>query len=233
MAKEGIPWDKRKGRGGVLTTIGSPSGRPAKAKGAVKFELDLDNEEDQLRLLKACARNEPLTSTSKVKPQRYQPLFKHPLPVSDHSAYHDANLRRARCCALPRQAAAAVTFGDAWALEEVYLAGSPIEHADKNGFTPLHLAVQMNSFECVMVLINAGANINACTLSGCTPLYLAVAAGATEAAAVLRENGGLMEVDTSGKGHPILALDVDLVTYKSSLEEFDALLGVPPRHTLY
>jgi hypothetical protein len=84
-----------------------------------------------------------------------------------------------------------------------------------------------------MVLINAGANINACTLSGCTPLYLAVAAGATEAAAVLRENGGLMEVDTSGKGHPILALDVDLVTYKSSLEEFDELLGVPPRHTLY
>jgi len=186
------------------------TGRPPTKTSLSKFVLDIDNEEDQLRLLKACAKNEPLTSPGKVRPQRYQPIFKHPLPVSDHSSFHDANLRRARCCALSGQAAAAVTFCDAWVLEEIFMQGAPIDTQDKNGFTPLHLAVQLNSFESIVVLLNAGANVNATTLSGVTPLYLAVAAGATDAAAVLRENGGLMEVDFSGLGHPIQALDVDL-----------------------
>ena len=111
--------------------------------------------------------------------------------------------------------------------------GAPLETSDKNGFTPLHVAVQMNSFECVMVLINAGVNVNVCTLSGVTPLYLAVSAGANEAAGVLRENGGLMEIDLSGQGPPIKALDVQLTTYKSTLDDFDAMLGMPKRHTLY
>ena len=217
-----------------FTTQGSPSGRPPKPRQLQKLaSFDIDSEADQLRLLKACAKSEPMTAMSATRPQRYQPIFKHPLPVSDHSADHDANLRRARCCALPRQVAAAVTFGDAWVLEELFMQGAPIDTKDKNGFTPLHLAVQMNSFESVMVLLICGVDVNATTLSGVTPLYLAVSAGASEAASVLRENGGLMEVDFSGQGHPIQALDVTLPTYNSSLDGFDALLGMPKRHTLY
>jgi ankyrin repeat protein len=211
---------------------GSPSGRPPKKTGTEKFQLNIDDPDDFNRLLRACAQKKALTSPGK-KPQRYQPLFKHPLPVSDHSAYHDTNLRRATCCALENQVAAAVTFGDAWVLEELYMQGAPVNIADKSGFTPLHLAVQMNSFECVMVLINAGADVNATTLSGVTPLYLAVAAGGNEAAAVLRENGGLMEIDLSGQGAPIKALDVDLPTKKCMLEDLDRRLCLPPRHTLY
>jgi len=224
----------KKARGDAMYSLkGSPSGRPPKKTGTEKFQLNIDDPEDFNRLLRACAQKKALTSPGKKKPLRYQPLFKHPLPVSDHSAYHDTNLRRATCCSLDNQIAAAVTFGDAWVLEELFMQGAPVNIADKNGFTPLHLAVQMNSFECVMVLINAGADVNATTLSGVTPLYLAVAAGGNEAAAVLRENGGLMEIDLSGQGAPIKALDVDLPTKKSMLEDFDRRLCLPPRHTLY
>ena len=224
----------RKARGDAMYSLqGSPSGRPPKKTGTEKFQLNIDDPEDFNRLLRACAQKKALTSPGKKKPLRYQPLFKHPLPVSDHSAYHDTNLRRATCCSLDNQIAAAVTFGDAWVLEELFMQGAPVNIADKNGFTPLHLAVQMNSFECVMVLINAGAEVNATTLSGVTPLYLAVAAGGNEAAAVLRENGGLMEIDLSGQGAPIKALDVELPTKKSMLEDFDRRLCLPPRHTLY
>lgn len=220
----------------MYTIRGSPSGRPPKKTGTEKFTLDIDNEEDQLRLLRAIAKGQPLTSPGKVKPQRYQPLFKHPLPVSDHSAFHDINLRRATCCALTKQAAAAVTFGDAWVLEEIYMQGAPINEADRNGFTPLHIAVQMNSFECVMALINMGADINAQTLSGVTPLYLAVASNATQAAAVLRENGGVMEVDESELEPPIPALEWNNLPpdkRKCMLDDMDREMGVLPRHSMW
>jgi len=184
--------------------FGSPSGKPSRPNG--KFHLDVDVEEDAERLLKAIARGEALTSPGKELPVKYQPVFKHPLPISStcileaypcrrdivcisvdrcywclfvlclcqllilkhstraclvyspphdlaslsnllthvipphihpctpihpythttpgHSAKHGANLRRVSCCALEKQAAAAVTCGDAWALEEVYMNGA-------------------------------------------------------------------------------------------------------------
>jgi len=138
---------------------GSPSGKPSRPNG--KFNLDIDNPDDADRLMKAIARGEALTSPSKDElPHKYQPVFKHPLPVSDHSALHGANLRRVTCCALNRQASAAVTCGDAWALEEVYMNGAPIGLKDKSGFTPIHIAVQLDSFECVAVLLRMGADPN-------------------------------------------------------------------------
>lgn len=193
----------------------------------------MDSVEDQQRLLRALAKGEAITSPSTVKPTKFQPILKHPLPVSDHSAAHDANYRRALCCALHRQAAAAVTFGDAWVLEELFIHGAPLNVQDANGFAPIHLAVQMNSFECVMVLINAGANLNAVTLSGVTPLYLAVASRATECASLLRENGGLMEIDLSGTSAPIQALDVSGLKKVTQLDELDRRAGNFKRHTLY
>ena len=212
----------------------SPSGRPPVPKRLQKSSLDMDSVEDQQLLLKALAKNQALTSPSRSRPTRFQPILKHPLPVSDHSAAHDANYRRATCCALHCQAAAAVTFGDAWVLEELYMQGAPMGIQDKNGFAPIHLAVQLNSFVCVMVLINAGANVNVTNLSGVTPLYLAVASGASECASLLRENGGVMELDQSGELAPIQALDVSGHVSKTTiLDNLDARAGSFKRHTLY
>jgi ankyrin repeat protein len=188
--------------------FGSPSGRPkAKSK---KFEINLDDPDDCERLLKAIASGNSLTEAApehKRPGDKYQPVFRHPLPISDHSAFHDANLKRALCCTLEKQAVAAVTMGDAWVLEEVYMRGAPIDHVDTSGYSPIHLAVQVNNFECVMVLIKMGANVNAENLAGVTPLFLAVAASASETAQVLREAGAVMEVKNADEVAPMEILE--------------------------
>lgn len=59
--------------------------------------------------------------------------------------------------------------------------GAPVNVPNKNGFTPLHIAAQLNSIDSVLVLLNigeiGGVDVNSTTLSGFTPLYLARAAG--------------------------------------------------------
>ena len=91
----------------TLQGYGSPSGKPHRP--SEKFTIDLDNPDDQERLIKAVARGEALTSAAPTKaiPKTFQPLFKHPLPISDHSGYHESNLKRVQCCKLEKQAAAA------------------------------------------------------------------------------------------------------------------------------
>ena len=178
----------------ALPGYGSPSGKPQRP--SEKFEIDLEKKEDQERLIKAVARGEALTSPMKVLhiPKTFQPLFKHPLPISDHSGYHEYNLKRVQCCKLQKQAAAAVTLADAWVLEEVYMNGAPVDIADKNGYSPIHTAVKVNSFECVMALINIGVNINAISLTGVTPLFLARSVSSKEIVQALIENGAVLEV---------------------------------------
>lgn len=188
--------------------FGSPSGRPKQK--SKKFSMDLDNPDDCEALLKAIASGNPLTEAApehKRPGLKYQAVFRHPLPVSDHSAFHDANLKRVLCCSLEKQAAAAVTLCDAWALEEVYMRGGPCDHVDESGYSPIHLAVQVNNFECVMVLIKMGADVNAQNLAGVTPLFLAVAAHASETAQVLREAGAVMEVKNADEMAPMPILE--------------------------
>lgn len=48
---------------------------------------------------------------------------------------------------------------------------------DKNGSSVVHLAVQMNNIDCLMVLINIGVDLNKKNTLGFTPLYIANAAG--------------------------------------------------------
>ena len=187
---------------------GSSSGRPKTI--SKKFALDLDNADDCEALLKAIASGNPLTEPApehKRPGLKYQPVFRHPLPISDHSAFHDANLKRVLCCSLEKQAAAAVTLGDAWVLEEVFMRGGPADFVDKSGYSPIHLAVQVNNFECVMVLIKMGADVNAQNLAGVTPLFLAVAANASETAQVLREAGAVMEVKNADEVAPMEILE--------------------------
>ena len=51
--------------------------------------------------------------------------------------------------------------------------GAPVEIKDENGFTPLHIACQLNNFNAVMVLINIEVDINAVSIAGYTPLFIA------------------------------------------------------------
>lgn len=86
--------------------------------------------------------------------------------------FHEAVLRRVLSTTLNKQAFSAITLRAAWVLEEVFMRGAPVNISDLNGFTPLHIAVQNNDFECMMVLFNIGVDYNAETLSGVTPLFL-------------------------------------------------------------
>ena len=160
-----------------------------------KFIKLENNEEDDLKLLRAVARGEPLTVSGSLPPavvMRFVPVFKHPLPSSNHKYKHEAVLRRVTSCSLEKQAKAAITLGDAWTLEEVYMRGAPVDIKDENGFTPLHIACQLNNFDATMVLLNIVVDCNATSLAGFTPLYLALAAKATQCAKILEENGALV-----------------------------------------
>jgi hypothetical protein len=216
----------------TLQGYGSPSGKPHRP--SKKFTIDLDNPDDQERLIKAVARGEALTSAAPTKaiPKTFQPLFKHPLPISDHSGYHESNLKRVQCCKLEKQAAAAVTLADSWVLEEVYLNGAPVDIPDKNGFSPIHTAVKVNSFECVMALINMKVNINATTLTGVTPLFLAKSVSSKEIVQALVENDGVVEVKNHDEIAPIEILEVGKARDKSLLDHVDDSLG-PRRNTLF
>ena len=88
---------------------------------------------------------------------------------------------------IEKQAMAAATLGNAWVLEEVYLRGASVEIKDKSGFRPIHMAVQNNNFESIMVLLNIGIDLNVTTNSGMTPLYLARAVKSRQAEILLTE----------------------------------------------
>lgn len=59
----------------------------------------------------------------------------------------------------------------------------------KNGFIPLHVAIQKNAVQCVRWLILSGANIELKTRNGSTPLSLAAWYGAGEIVAELIQAG--------------------------------------------
>ena len=173
-----------------------------------KYSLTVNTEEEQFELLSCIARSESIAIKGTVRDD-FMPIYKHPLPASEHKHIHDEILRYILSCRLDKQAAYAIAKGDAWVLEEVYRLGAPIHLKDKNGFTPLHLAVRANLYECVMVLLNLGVDINVKSLSGFTPLYLAVACGARQVEQILRENGALMTVQDL-EAPPITNLDFNL-----------------------
>ena len=48
-----------------------------------------------------------------------------------------------------------------------------VHATDQNGWTPLHEAVRSGCYDCVINLIQRGADINALTIDGSSPLYYA------------------------------------------------------------
>ena len=130
-------------------------------------------------------------------------------------------------------------MGDAWVLEEMYMRGAPIDYIDSSGFSPIHLAVQINNFECVMVLIKMGADVNAQTLAGTTPLFLARAAGARETEQVLIEAGGVMQVMNPNEVPPMGILEHSPRGKANNLQGNDMMkwadeqMGSPSRYTMF
>lgn len=129
---------------------------------------------------------------------------------------------------------AAITRGDAWVLEEVYIRGGRKVLEGKNGAAPIHLAVQRRSLDAVMVLINIGVDLNEVNSMGFTPLFIAHSLGANEIEQLLIENGAKMNIDLS-QGAPVsTALDVhperQSVRIKSNASKF---LQMPATPSLY
>jgi ankyrin repeat protein len=62
---------------------------------------------------------------------------------------------------------------------------------DKNGDTPLHLAVRSGSLEAARALIEAGADLSLANNEGDTPLQLALELGKKDAAKALQEAGAV------------------------------------------
>lgn len=167
----------------------------------------MDDTTDEYRLLKAVARSDGL-NLREGKTKGYLPLFKHPLPVSEARFIHEDTLRKVLSCKVNFQGMAAITKGDAWVLEEVYMKGGPITLTGKNGSTPIHLAVQMKSIDCIMVLINVGVDLNVVNNMGFTPRFLAHSSGATQIERLLVENGALMVLASHFEEPVQTALDV-------------------------
>ena len=114
-------------RSGQMMMSTYSSGRLAEKTKHQKFiQYDMDDEVDCTKLLKAIAKSEDVIVDGKPV-LKYIPMYKHPLPVSKTRHEHELVLRRVLSAPLPRQAIAAVTIGDAYVLEEVYMRGAPVE----------------------------------------------------------------------------------------------------------
>ncbi len=198
-------------------------------------EEDEDKNQNSFNLLRAIARSEGLNTTD-TKIKGYLPLFKHPLPVSDNRHEHEKVLKKVLSCKLEFQAIAAITLGGAWALEEVYMRGGPATLKEKNGSPPLHMAVQMNSIDCIMVLINIGVNLSSVNSMGFTPLFIAHSAGLTQIVQLLRENNAQMFVEVSeAPAHTVLDVQPEVRKTSSSSKQsnMNSYLNVSDKSTYY
>jgi hypothetical protein len=174
----------------------------------VNSNVTMNSEKDaDYRLLRTVARSEGLYSVDE-QTVGYLPIFKHPLPVSNTRFEHEDILRKVLSCKIECQAMAAITKGDAWVLEELYMRGGSKIMSGKNGSTPIHLAVQMKSIDCIMVLINIGVDLNVVNNMGFTPLFLAHSSGASQIFNLLQENGAKMVLEAHFEAPVTTVLDV-------------------------
>jgi hypothetical protein len=188
--------------------------------------------EDDLRLLQSINRSEVYTKNPPTR-VKIPTIFKHPLPVSNHRYDYEKMLRRVLTYPIDIQVRSSVTLGNAWVLEEVLMSGAPINNVDTNGFSALHIAAKQNYFECALVLINCGANINAATVSGVTPLYMAVASRSSEVEKLLREQNALMQIETNLDLPGATVLELDLPVHNSIIHLKGKCVGMPHEHTMY
>jgi ankyrin repeat protein len=164
-------------------------------------------EAANLALLTSIARSEGL---NRGKPSKifYNPIYKHPLPISDHRYDYENNLRRILSCSVPFQGMAAITKGDAWSLEEVFLRNGRACLSDRDGVSPLHIAVQLNQVECVQVLLNIGVDVNQPNQYGYPPLSVARSNGYIQIEQLLIKQGAKAVIKVSDEAPSTTNLEV-------------------------
>mmetsp|Transcript_12742 Transcript_12742/g.16750 ORF Transcript_12742/g.16750 Transcript_12742/m.16750 type:complete len:215 (-) Transcript_12742:249-893(-) len=141
---------------------------------------------------------------------KWQPLYPHPLPVSEEKFLNDRLLRRLSYLKPDQRILMAASEGLHWVVEEFYIRGCPLDVKNDQGYTPLHLAAGFGHTKVVRVLLNMGVDVNAQTLTGYTPLYLAKSGGHEEIAAMISEKGGLHEVKKPHHPSYMSIFDIDL-----------------------
>eukprot|EP01036_Dinobryon_divergens_P024238 gene24238-32670_t len=165
------------------------------------------DEDIDLNLLRAIARSEGLQNgkvdtidkPTAVGNKKYFPILKHPLPVSISRHDHEKALCKVMSTPVEYQGIAAITLGDAWALEEVFMRSGDIVLKGKNGSYPIHVAVQLNSIDCVMVLIHIGVDINKSNALGFTPLQLAKSSGHSQMETLLLQHKAQLYCDAEAE----------------------------------
>jgi len=206
------------------------SGRPAKKDS--KYIGTPKTAEEEREFFKKICRGEPTTRpgdpSKNPKLEKFMPVFRHPLPLSENRPSHELMLRRILCMDIRKQAISAATLGNAWVLEEVYMRGGEVDLPDKSGYTPLHMAVNNNNFECIMVLLNIGVDINATTTNGLTPLYLAKSLGAKEAQKLLEEQGAQMHFEPKSVAPGKTILDLKMKAPNSVIAMGPKACNLPP-----
>jgi hypothetical protein len=89
----------------------------------IRFMSCEEYSDAELDLMKKAFRGEPLKPKTfgDRSSKKIQPIFRHPLPVSDRRYDHERVLRSIKSHAADKQVLSAVTAQNAWVLEEVLL----------------------------------------------------------------------------------------------------------------
>lgn len=106
-----------------------------------------------------------------------------------------------------RSACAAAQVGDAPRLREMLSRSARHVEADgaggATGYTPLHYAARSGSAECVALLLQHGARVDAQTAGGATPLHRAAHQGHTQVCAMLLDAGASALIADDGGETPL------------------------------
>ncbi|MDX1917082.1 MAG: ankyrin repeat domain-containing protein [Rickettsiaceae bacterium] len=101
----------------------------------------------------------------------------------------------------------AAAEGNTQAVSDLIDAGADINQQDRDGCTPLFLAISKGNTEVAMVLIDRGADVNQQNGNGWTPLTLAIIKGNTEVAiALINKEADVNRQDGNGRTPLIWAI---------------------------
>ena len=90
-------------------------------------------------------------------------------------------------------------FGSGDIVKQILNAGSPVNVADSQGATALHIAAEMGQSTATVVLLSEGANVNRPKLpqTGESPLHVACRKGRVEIVKFMLARGGLVNSETT------------------------------------
>jgi len=85
-------------------------------------------------------------------------------------------------------------------IKRLIASGADVRAKDRNGYTPLHLAIRSDNIEIAKLLIVSGADVRAYSDNGFTPLHSAVYCDNIEIAKLLIDSGANVEAKDCSLG---------------------------------